>query len=124
MPTFPQVRDVITRAPITPPPDDTLAASYGFMRQHDVSRLPRVAGGRIVDESNIFLHVYGNSKRFTDSASIAMVTRLELTPADDGLEKLLPIFERGHVAMVAEGEQLVGLLTRVDLPGWLRAVLD
>ena len=56
--------------------------------------------------------------------SIAMVTRLELTPADDGLEKLLPIFERGHVAMVAEGEQLVGLLTRVDLPGWLRAVLD
>ena len=32
---------------------------------------------------------------------------------------MLPIFERGHVAMIAEGGKLTGLITRVDLLDWL-----
>lgn len=116
------VRALIKRAPITINPTDPLSEAYRLMREHDVSQLPvldddRIAG--IVDESDILLHVYGDSKRFSDPVSIAMVTRLELTPADASLETLLPIFERGHVAMIAEDGKLTGLITRVDLLDWL-----
>lgn len=116
------VRELIKRAPITIGPTDPLAEAYRLMREHDVSQLPVLDGDRIagiVDESDILLHVYGDSKRFADPVSIAMVTRLELTPAHAPLETLLPIFERGHVAMVAEGGKLTGLITRVDLLDWL-----
>lgn len=116
------VRTLLKRATITTHPGDPLSEAYRLMRQHDVSQLPVLDGDRIagiVDESDILLHVYGDSKRFSDPVSIAMVTRLELTPADASLETLLPIFERGHVAMVAEDGKLTGLITRVDLLDWL-----
>ena len=116
------VRALLKRATITIRPDDPLSEAYRLMREHDVSQLPVLEGDRIagiVDESDILLHVYGDPKRFSDPVSIAMVTRLELTPAEASLETLLPIFERGHVAMVAEGGKLTGLITRVDLLDWL-----
>lgn len=121
------VRELIKRAPITTSPTDPLSEAYRLMREHDVSQLPVLDGDRIagiVDESDILLHVYGDPKRFNDPVSIAMVTRLELTPADASLETLLPIFERGHVAMVAEDGKLTGLITRVDLLDWLGGVAE
>lgn len=117
-----QVRALIKRDPITTNPSDPLSEAYRLMRAHDVSQLPVLDGDHIVgiiDESDILLHVYGDPKRFADPVSIAMVTRLELTPADASPETLLPIFERGHVAMIAEGGKLTGLITRVDLLDWL-----
>lgn len=117
-----KVRDLIKRAPITTSPADPLSEAYRLMREHDVSQLPVLDGDRIagiVDESDILLHVYGDPRRLADPVSIAMVTRLELTPAEASLETLLPIFERGHVAMIAEDGKLTGLITRVDLLDWL-----
>ena len=117
-----KVRDLIKRAPITISPADPLSEAYRLMRVHDVSQLPVLDGDRIagiVDESDILLHVYGDPRRLADPVSIAMVTRLELTPAEASLETLLPIFERGHVAMIAEDGKLTGLITRVDLLDWL-----
>ena len=36
------------------------------------------------------------------------------------IEALLPVFDRGHVAIVMDGERFVGLITRIDLLNFLR----
>jgi cystathionine beta-synthase len=36
------------------------------------------------------------------------------------IEALLPVFERGHVAIVMDGERFLGLITRIDLLNYLR----
>jgi cystathionine beta-synthase len=36
------------------------------------------------------------------------------------METLLPLFERGHVAIVMDGARFLGLITRIDLLNYLR----
>jgi len=36
------------------------------------------------------------------------------------IEALLPVFDRGHVAIISEGERFLGLITRIDLLNYLR----
>jgi len=36
------------------------------------------------------------------------------------VEALLPVFDRGHVAIVMETGRFLGLITRIDLLNWLR----
>jgi cystathionine beta-synthase len=49
-----------------------------------------------------------------------MTSRLETLPATASLADLLPIFERGRVAIIEEGGNFLGLITRVDLLNHLR----
>ena len=37
-----------------------------------------------------------------------------------GIEALLPVFDRGQVAIVTDGEVFLGLITRIDLLNYLR----
>jgi cystathionine beta-synthase len=39
------------------------------------------------------------------------------------MSALLPIFQRGHVAIVAEHGRFIGLITRIDLLNYLRKQL-
>jgi cystathionine beta-synthase len=41
-------------------------------------------------------------------------------PYDAPIERLMEIFNRGMVAIVMEGEEFLGLITRGDLLNWLR----
>jgi cystathionine beta-synthase len=78
----------------------------------------------IVDESDVLLHVYGNEDRFRDPVSTAMVSKLDILDVRSPVEALLPVFDRGHVAIVTEGTtegtRFLGLITRIDLLNWLR----
>jgi cystathionine beta-synthase len=49
-----------------------------------------------------------------------MTTKLDTVQADQKLDALLPIFDRNEVAIVLDGEEFVGLITRVDLINYLR----
>ena len=50
----------------------------------------------------------------------AMTTRLETIEASADIRDLLPIFDHGHVAIVKQGDQFHGLITRIDLLNYLR----
>ena len=78
----------------------------------------RIVG--IVDESDVLLHVYGDEARFRDTVSTAMVSKLDILDVKSPVESLLPVFDRGHVAIVMDGTQFLGLITRIDLLNWLR----
>jgi cystathionine beta-synthase len=105
-------------------PNDLLVTAYQRMKLYDVSQLPVMDGEKIVgivDESDVLLHVYGDEARFRDPVSTAMVSKLDILDVKSPVESLLPVFDRGHVAIVTEGSsKFLGLITRIDLLNWLR----
>jgi cystathionine beta-synthase len=74
----------------------------------------------ILDESDVLMHVHADEARFRDPVSTAMITSLQKLDVHSPIQALLPVFERGHVAIVVDGEQFLGLITRIDLLNYLR----
>ncbi|MGO4222729.1 pyridoxal-phosphate dependent enzyme [Lysobacter sp. TAF61] len=104
-------------------PNDLLVTAYQRMKLYDVSQLPVMDGDNIVgivDESDVLLHVYGDEARFRDPVSTAMVSKLDKIDVSSPIETLLPVFDRGHVAIVVDGDKFLGLITRIDLLNYLR----
>jgi cystathionine beta-synthase len=126
------LRDLVTRSyregnTVFVGPDDTLLTAYTRMRAADVSQLPvledaRLAG--ILDESDILTAVEGpeehRAERFKALVRSAMTSRLHTVQADQKLDALLPVFEQNEVAIIMDGNEFVGLVTRVDLINHLR----
>ena len=111
-------RDTVVLAP-----GDLLMTAYQRMKLYEISQLPVMDGDRIVgilDESDVLLHVYGDEDRFRDPVSTAMVSKLDILDVKSPVESLLPVFDRGHVAIVVDGPRFLGLITRIDLLNWLR----
>lgn len=108
-------------------PEDSLLTAYGRMRRADVSQLPVLENGKlvgIVDESDILSVVEGPYEgrwdRFNAPVRNAMTAELHTLQADQTLDALLPVFERNEVAIVFDGDEFVGLITRIDLINHLR----
>ena len=125
---FGDLRDLILRPfaardTVVVGPNDLLITAWQRMKLYDVSQLPVMDGDRIVgivDESDVLLHVYGDEARFRDPVSTAMVSKLDKVDVRAPIESLLPVFDRGHVAIVMDGEKFLGLITRIDLLNFLR----
>jgi len=104
-------------------PNDLLTTAYQRMKLYDVSQLPVMDGDQlvgIVDESDVLLHVYGDEARFRDPVATAMVSKLDRLDVKSPIEALLPVFDRGQVAIVMDGANFLGLITRIDLLNYLR----
>ena len=104
-------------------PTDLLTTAYQRMKLYDVSQLPVMEGDRlvgIVDESDVLLHVYGDEARFRDPVATAMVSKLDRLDVRSPIEALLPVFDRGQVAIITDGDAFLGLITRIDLLNYLR----
>ncbi|EIT69642.1 MULTISPECIES: pyridoxal-phosphate dependent enzyme [Hydrocarboniphaga] len=111
---------------VTLAPDDSLLQAYRRMRLFDVSQLPVMIGDRVVgilDESDLLVHVQADPTHFNDKVSTAMVTRVETIAVNAPIADLLPVFQRDHVAIVADGSRFVGLITKIDLLNYLRKQL-
>ncbi len=126
------LRDLIARGAdeggvVSVAPDDTLDTAYKRMRVADVSQLPVMDGGRLiglVDESDILDAVEepgaDRERRFKRPVSTAMTAKLNTLQAGERLDALIPVFERDEVAIVMDGREFLGLITRVDLINHLR----
>lgn len=116
-------RPVADRDTVTIKPDDAITLAYQRMKLYDISQLPVLEDGKIVgilDESDVLVHVHADEQRFRDPVSTAMVRALEFVDVAADIGSLLPIFDRGRVAIVRQGEQFLGLITRIDLLNFLR----
>ena len=127
-PRYGDLRDLIMRPyaqrdTVVVGPNDTLHIAWQRMKMYDVSQLPVMDGESIVgilDESDVLLHVYGQEERFRDPVSTAMVSKLDVLEVTAPMEALLPVFDRGHVAIVMDEQKFLGLITRIDLLNYLR----
>ncbi len=127
-PQFGNLRDLILRPysqrdTVVVGPKDLLTTAYQRMKLYDVSQLPVMDGSQlvgIIDESDVLLHVYGDEARFRDPVSVAMVSKLDRLDVKSPIEALLPVFDRGQVAIITDGDAFLGLITRIDLLNYLR----
>ncbi|HEX4871988.1 MAG TPA: pyridoxal-phosphate dependent enzyme [Nevskiaceae bacterium] len=107
-------------------PADSLLQAYRRMKLFDVSQLPVMDGERVVgilDESDLLLRVQSDPARFRDRVDSAMVPQVETISSSAAVADLIPIFQRDHVAVVADQGRFVGLITRIDLLNYLRQQL-
>jgi cystathionine beta-synthase len=122
------LRDLIARrhkehAVATVNADETVLAAHQRMKLYDVSQLPVLKDGKIVgivDEEDILLEVYDNPAHFREPVTEAMERHLVTVPPSASHEQLMEIFNRGLVAIVMDGEEFLGLITRIDFLNWLR----
>ncbi|HEX5775347.1 MAG TPA: cystathionine beta-synthase [Caulobacteraceae bacterium] len=130
-PRYGDLRDLIARdfsegGVITIGPEDSLLTAYNRMRAGDISQMPVVDHGKLVgilDESDI-LHAVGTregrAERFGAKVASAMTREVNTLQVHEPVEALRPLFDRDEVAVVVDGDQLVGLITPVDLINHLR----
>jgi cystathionine beta-synthase len=126
--TFGDLRDLIGHrfaegAVVGVGPDDPLNIAYTRMRLYDVSQLPVLEGSKIVgilDESDLLLATVADAGVFQQPVKAFMTSRLQTVGPRATIEELLPIFDVGHVAIVVDGEEFCGLITRVDVVSHLR----
>jgi len=122
------LRDLISRryqdgSVVTASPSDTLLTAFNRMRIADVSQVPVLENGKLVgilDESDVLVRVQDGGGSFSEPVRTAMTDRLETLEASDSLDAVRKILDSGKVAMVMNGAEFVGLITRIDLLNYLR----
>jgi cystathionine beta-synthase len=122
------LRDLIARSherreEITVSPTDTLLVAHGRMKLYDISQLPVMDGDRIVgilDESDVLVAASRQASALRDPVGAVMSKRLTTVAPHDSVESLLPIFDRGMVAIVVDGDRFLGLITRIDVLNYYR----
>jgi cystathionine beta-synthase len=131
LPKTGDLRDLIMRryrqgAVITVGPDDSLLTAYQRMRMADISQVPVIGNGRpvgILDESDVLLAVQEHEERFRNPVRTAMTTRLRTLPPTASLADVNRVLDEGLVAMVMDGDEFIGLITRTDLLNFMRRQL-
>ena len=126
------LRDLVTRkydegAVITVGPEDSLLTAFQRMRMADVSQVPVMQESRcigVLDESDLLMAVHEAETHFRAPVRTAMTSRLETISPDEGMDRLYAILNRGLVALVSDGAEFLGLITRTDLLNYLRRRLQ
>jgi cystathionine beta-synthase len=128
---FGDLRDIIARrfedgSVISASCEDTLLTAFQRMRLADISQLPVLRDGRVaglIDESDILLKVQRDPAQFNEPVTSAMTTALEVLAPKSSEDDLRRVLDRGLVAIVAEGSEFHGLITRFDFLNHLRRSL-
>jgi cystathionine beta-synthase len=125
---FGDLRDLVSRryqdgTVVMVGPSDTLLTAFNRMRIADVSQVPVLENGKLVgilDESDLLVRVQDGGGSFADPVKNAMTDRLETFQPSASFHDLRSILDRGEVAIILDGDQFVGLITRIDMLNYLR----
>ncbi len=108
-------------------PHDTLNTAYNRMKVYDISQLPVLENGQLVgilDESDLLLKIYGKKDQFRETVATAMTKKVETLPISGKISDLLPIFDKGFVAVVVDQGKFQGLISRIDMINHLRRTVE
>jgi cystathionine beta-synthase len=127
-PSDSELRDMIARPyrrgqVVYAGPDDTLQQVYAKMKMFDVSQVPVIENDEIlglIDEADVLITVTGNPGGFAATASQVMSDKLVTVDVSRPVTDLIPIFEKGRIASIVEGEKFLGLVTPIDFLNHLR----
>jgi len=107
-------------------PNETVASAFARMRAGDVSQLPVIENERVVglvEESDVLDALVAGEEMgqvFQKPVGEVMIGKLETISANAPVSELLPLFGRGLVPLVMDGQKFLGLVTRIDLINYFR----
>ena len=119
------LRALPPRPLITLEVDQPARKATDLFKEHGISQIPIVDGGRLVGiltELDLMQHLMGG--HITEETKVAevMVRRVATVPLHADAGELPAIFERGEVALVVDAERApIGIVTKLDLIEMLTA---
>ena len=130
--SYGDIRDLIARRHVdnedfTLKPDDSLLIAYSRMKLYDVSQLVVIEGGQVVgilDESDVLIAIFQHEERFNNPVREFMTAKLETVAPSAPLKSLFAIFAKDRVAIVNDGDEYLGLITRIDMLNHLRRQME
>lgn len=113
------LRSMPRRKLITTTSGDTVADSVMAMKEHGVSQLPVVDGGRlvgIVTESDLLAKLVDGRASLASAVAEVMFRNVRTVHARNDASKLLEIFGEGLVGLVVDDAgELLGIVSKMDL---------
>ncbi len=101
---------------------DTVRNVITEMKAHAVSQLPVMEGNKLlglIEESDLVVPLMQGRVKAGDTIERLIVTRLHTVDPDAPAEALMPLFDRGEVAIVTRDDQFYGLIAKIDLIAYL-----
>jgi cystathionine beta-synthase len=93
------------------------------MKEHDISQMPVVdADGRavgMIHEYDLLEFLIEGKHRLSEAVEPLVQPLQGLVTADTPIGKLREIFADDNVAVVKEGDRVTGIVTKIDLIGFL-----
>lgn len=121
--TYGDLRDFVVRrfednAVIHAFPEDKLKTIYHRMKLYGISQLPILKEGKVVgiiDESDLLLALYSGQYNLDTAVKNIMTTKLTTIPYWASQNELVPIFDKGLVAIIENDKGgFYGLVTKID----------
>jgi cystathionine beta-synthase len=108
---------------ITVGPRESMGNVVGIMKENNISQLPVLDGDKLlglVTEFALLDHmVHGRARPDAPIEPLVSKEQMEVVSPDSNLEALAEVFGRGNVAVVLDAESVSGIVTKIDLIGYL-----
>jgi cystathionine beta-synthase len=111
-------------------PEETLVDVSRRMHEHGISQMPvaqtnggSASGGglRMIHESDLLQSLVSGRFKPTDPVDIAAKPMQGVVGMDDSLAKVQKVFDQNNIAVVVEGEKVVGIIGKIDVVEFLAA---
>ncbi len=108
---------------ITVESSESMANVVRVMKEHNISQLPVVDDGKLsglITEFAILDCMVQAKAGATDAiAPLVKKDHMEVVSPRNSLEALAEVFNRGHIAVVLDGDSVSGIFTKIDLISFL-----
>jgi cystathionine beta-synthase len=117
-------------AVITARPTDTITDTVRVLKQHNISQMPVVdENGRLlgmINELALLNRMLLTDQKPSDDKSIASLIDANVTVIrpNTPLESLMAIFSTSNVAVLAAGDEIQGILTKIDILDFLASHIN
>jgi cystathionine beta-synthase len=110
------------RGVVTARPDDTVRHVISTMKQHGISQLPVVEGERlrgIVAEVDVLRHLVSGEGHLDGTIAPIIESDYATVTPDTKIELLQGVLADAKVALVTEGDKLLGIVSKIDVIDFL-----
>lgn len=110
------------RAVVSISPLDSVSCAISRMREHDISQMPVLTEGRlvgIITESNLLNYLVTPGSRSDDSIAPIVMRQVKTVGVAARLETVLELFGDSSAVVALDHDQLVGIITKIDLIDYL-----
>jgi cystathionine beta-synthase len=105
-------------------PSDPMREIIERMKLHDISQMPVLTEGRLVGmitESTLLAQMATPGSSPDDSIAAIVNRQVTTVPPDIGLEAVMRLFGASQAVVVIDNDQVIGILTKIDLIDYLAA---